>query len=458
MADAASSPLAQLIRRALDDPRVRSCSDQELLRRFLAEQDEAAFEALLRRHGPMVLDVCRGVLANEADAEDAFQATFLVLARKAASIRKAASLASWLHGVAYRVARKAQAESARRDKHEGRASQDRPVAAAADDLTWREVRQVVHEELSRLSERYRAPLVLCYLEGKTQDEAAATTGPAEGHPEGLPGARPGAAPGAPRAAGVRAAAALLVAAGRRRRHAAGVPAALVSSTVKAAATVAARGVVTAAVSANVAALTEGVLKAMFLTKLKAVAAAFVAVGVLAAGLLSLPFAGPGGNEARASDPRSGAAGEGSRRTSETGSKPGGGQADKAGDEMREGDLARLQGTWTGEMRSVDVEYAVRLTIEGSDFTEVLRQKPDGPEVTTRGQIVLDESADPKQMTMKVSSTSSSRGQVRVPGRIPNEVKAIYKLDGKGLTRRTGRTDRPTEFKPGDPGQIVFTRQ
>jgi RNA polymerase sigma factor (sigma-70 family) len=154
MAKAASSLIVQLIRRAAEDPRVRDLSDQELLQRFHAQQDQAAFHALLCRHGPMVLDVCGGVLANEADAEDAFQAAFLILARKAGSIRKTASLGSWLHGVAYRTALKARAQSAERRKHEARV----PIRQASepDDLSWREVRQVLHEELSGLPERYRA--------------------------------------------------------------------------------------------------------------------------------------------------------------------------------------------------------------------------------------------------------------------------------------------------------------
>src|SRR5262249_31418230 len=137
-------------------------------------RDEAAFHALLLRHGPMVLEVCRGVLGSEADAEDAFQATFLILARKAASIRKGASVGSWLHGVAYRTALQARANSALRQKNEARAPARR--IAEADELTWREVRQVLHEELTGLAERYRVPLVACYLEGKTQDEAATQLG------------------------------------------------------------------------------------------------------------------------------------------------------------------------------------------------------------------------------------------------------------------------------------------
>src|SRR5262249_37526724 len=163
MAYTGSNPILQLIRRVVHDTRMRSCADQDLLQRFLAGRDEAAFNALLRRHGSMVLDVCRSVLANEADAEDAFQATFLVLARKARSIRNAASLASWLHGVADRAARKAQADFARRQQHEARV-RERSVAGASDDLTWREVRQALHEELNRLPGRVRAPLVLCYLQ------------------------------------------------------------------------------------------------------------------------------------------------------------------------------------------------------------------------------------------------------------------------------------------------------
>src|SRR5262245_48955027 len=118
MAKVATSPILQLIRRVVEDPQVRGLPDQELLQRFRSEHDEGAFHTLLRRHGAMVLDLCRSVLGDGADAEDAFQASFLVLAQKAGSIRKGGSLASWLHGVAYRTALKARAQSAVRHKHE----------------------------------------------------------------------------------------------------------------------------------------------------------------------------------------------------------------------------------------------------------------------------------------------------------------------------------------------------
>src|SRR5712691_11465898 len=158
-----TSPILQLIRRSVEDQGVTHLTDQELLRQFRSKRDEAAFHALLRRHGSMVLDVCRNVLGNEADAEDAFQATFLILARKAGAIRNQASVGSWLHGVAYRTALKARAGSAKRQKHEARAP-SQPSSDASDELTWREVQQVLHEELNRVAECYRAPLVLCYVE------------------------------------------------------------------------------------------------------------------------------------------------------------------------------------------------------------------------------------------------------------------------------------------------------
>jgi RNA polymerase sigma factor (sigma-70 family) len=161
---------------ALASGDLASCPDGELLERFLATRDEAAFTALLRRHGPMVYRVCRRVLPVEQDAEDAFQATFLVLAGKAGTVRKRPSLASWLHGVAYRIALEALDEAVRHRRHEARAGQAARPAPAADDVTWKEVRAVLDEELARLPGRLQGPLVLCLLEGQTQDEAARQLG------------------------------------------------------------------------------------------------------------------------------------------------------------------------------------------------------------------------------------------------------------------------------------------
>jgi RNA polymerase sigma factor (sigma-70 family) len=150
-------------------------SDGDLLQCFLERRDEMAFAVLVGRHGPMVLGVCQAVLHNRHDAEDAFQTTFLALARKAASIRRWANVGGWLHGVAYRVARKSQAAAARHRVLETKAAVHGHTAPA-DDLSWSEVRTLLHHEIDALPERLRAPLVLCYLEGLTQDEAAQALG------------------------------------------------------------------------------------------------------------------------------------------------------------------------------------------------------------------------------------------------------------------------------------------
>ncbi|HJT77269.1 MAG TPA: RNA polymerase sigma factor, partial [Gemmataceae bacterium] len=149
-------------------------SDRELLEDFNARRDEAAFAALLSRHGPMVLRVCRRALGNHHDAEDAFQATFLVLAQHGSSIRKREALAGWLHGVAYRIAMKAKRAAARRRQHEARVTP--PVPQAEASLTWVEVQVALDEELQRLPDRFRSAFVLCALEGRSGPEAAAELG------------------------------------------------------------------------------------------------------------------------------------------------------------------------------------------------------------------------------------------------------------------------------------------
>jgi RNA polymerase sigma factor (sigma-70 family) len=146
------------------------CDDASLLRRFAIQRDEAAFVALVQRHGPLVLSVCRQVLRDPHAAEDAFQVTFLVLARKAACIRSRESLAAWLHRVAYRAALKAKIASARRQAHERETITMKSCAAAPElPAEWQ---PLLHEEVNRLPEKYRVPVVLCYLQGNTNEEAA----------------------------------------------------------------------------------------------------------------------------------------------------------------------------------------------------------------------------------------------------------------------------------------------
>jgi RNA polymerase sigma factor (sigma-70 family) len=150
-------------------------SDAELLQHFLTCREETAFAVLVQRHGPMVLSVCHRVLGDAESAQDAFQATFLVLVQRAASIRKQQSVASWLYGVAQRVASKARARSTARLKRERRGEKmlrKEPL----DELTWQELRTVLDEEIARLPEKNRTPLVLCYFQGKTQEQAAVELG------------------------------------------------------------------------------------------------------------------------------------------------------------------------------------------------------------------------------------------------------------------------------------------
>jgi RNA polymerase sigma factor (sigma-70 family) len=158
-------------------------SDRDLLALFTARREEAAFVALVQRHGPLVLNVCRRLLRQEQDAEDVFQATFLVLARKAGSVRWHGSAAPWLHAVAHRLALKARAEALRRRRKEHEAARERPTTTA-EDMSWREAVAILEEELGRLPERYRAPLLLCCWEGKTRDEAARLLGRTAGAVKG----------------------------------------------------------------------------------------------------------------------------------------------------------------------------------------------------------------------------------------------------------------------------------
>jgi RNA polymerase sigma factor (sigma-70 family) len=279
MTRTAASPILHLIRRVVEDQRLKDLPDQELLRCFLAERDQAAFEALLRRHGSMVFDVCRNVLGNEQEAEDAFQATFLVLAQKAAAIRKKSSVGSWLYGVAYRTAHKARSCSARRRKHEARIS-SQTATTPADDISWRELRQLLYAELNRLPECYRAPVVLCYLEEHPQQEAARFLGISRATLQ----RRLDAGRALLRTRLVRRglggpAAILAISTWPSTKVSALVPFGLLDSTVKASVRIGAGEAAKVVISPKVLALTEGVLKAMFLSKLRLVSAMFLAVSV-----------------------------------------------------------------------------------------------------------------------------------------------------------------------------------
>src|SRR5205823_3225276 len=177
MATSQMSEVIQHLRRVLRDG--AGLADGQLLEDYLSRRDEAALAALVLRHGPMVWGVCCRVLRNHQDAEDAFQVTFLVLVRKAASVKPRELLANWLYGVAHQTALKARATAAKRRARERQVMEMPEPEVAPQDL-WHDLQPLLDQELSRLPDKYRIPIVLCDLEGKTRREAARRIGCPEG--------------------------------------------------------------------------------------------------------------------------------------------------------------------------------------------------------------------------------------------------------------------------------------
>lgn len=266
-------------------------TDRQLLERFALLREETAFAALVERHGPVVLGLCRRMLHNAHDADDAFQATFLVLVRRAGSIRNRDSVGSWLYGVAYRVALEARTRSARRRVRETEAAtmttpdswENEPIAPETgreSSADWRELRPMLDAELYRLPEKYRAPVILCYLEGKTNEEAAEQLA----WPTGTVKGRLSRARDLLRARLNRRGVALSVAALVplfAERATASVPPALASLTVQSSLAMAAGKVLA---STPAVALAEGVCRTMMRTTLARIAPVVFFAGLLFAGV------------------------------------------------------------------------------------------------------------------------------------------------------------------------------
>jgi RNA polymerase sigma factor (sigma-70 family) len=259
-------------------------TDDVLLDGFLSRRDEAAFEALVRRHGRMVLGVCRRIAGNEHDAEDAFQATFLVLVRKAESVRPRAMVGNWLYGVARRTARDARKAAAKRRAKEAAM----PPRSERPDHEHADLRAVLDDELRRLPEKSRAVIVLSDLEGMTRAEVARQLG----WPEGSVASRLARARArlAKRLArfGPAAAGALVGTLLSEGAASATVPTSLVVSTVK---TASLRTAGTGAIPAPVAALAEGVMKAMLFDKLKTALPMLIALSIASLTCAVLAVAG-----------------------------------------------------------------------------------------------------------------------------------------------------------------------
>jgi RNA polymerase sigma factor (sigma-70 family) len=381
-------------------------SDHQLLEQFLARQDESAFSALVQRHGPAVLSLCRSLLRHLHDAEDVFQATFLVLARKAGSIRKRESLGSWLYGVAHRLACKAKARAARHGARELAAAEE-AEAPAVDDMTWRELRLVLHEELSRLPEKYRAPLLLCYWEGKTQEDAAAQLGWSKGTlKERVHRARE-LLRGRLTRRGVTLSAGLVTAMLCGRAGTAAEALALVNPTTRAALAFAAGKQAVAGGLSAAAALAEGVIRTMLLTKVKIAAAVLLTLGLLGAGAVGQQALSAGG----------------------------GAQAGKGTPPQAKSDKERLQGTWvleSGKTKGQDAPAsfvgALKLVFAGEKVSVQFNAN-----VKKEGTFTLKATAQPKEIDL-IENGKPTLGIYRLQG---DELTVCLDEDAKG---------RPGEFK------------
>ena len=383
-------------------------TDRELVRAFAATRDEAAFAEIVRRHGPMVLAVCRRVLTDAPEADDAFQAVFLVLARRAGAVGRPERLGGWLHGVAVRCARRARSAAA------GRRAKEHPMsdvaAPAASDPLWADARPVLDEEIGQLPEKLRAALVLCELEGLGRAEAAERLGV----PEGTLSSRLARAKEALRSRLVRRGLALsLVGVGMiltqsRASAAVPVPPPLFDAAVGLAAGVPAAGA--GVVSAAAAGLAQTEMTAMLVKKL--VVAVAVAVGVLG----SAGLGWYGWSAVRADDKAA--------------------KTDK--DKAAKSDKDQLQGKWkiTSAVvhgRQLPLERAVAFVGDSAVFNG------DKLKLAQEMTFTLDSSKSPKWITLSGGDGKKFAG--------------VYEVDGDKLTLHydgQGAKSRPTEleFKRG----------
>jgi RNA polymerase sigma-70 factor (ECF subfamily) len=382
-------------------------TDGELLEVYLTNGDEAAFELLLERHGPMVLGVCRRVLRNEADAHDAFQATFLVFLQKAASIFPRGKVGNWLYGVAHKTALKAKALNRQRRVKE-RQAWTRPWTSPPEEVQ-QELLTRLDEAISRLPSKYRAPVVLCELEGKSLKEAARQLG----CPLGTVASR--LARGREMLAKRLACCGLSLARGilAHGTVSACVPTSLIVSTVQAATALAAGQAAAAAVlSPKVVALAEGVVKAMLMKKLKALTAVLLAVTLLGSRGMLLTY-----STLRAEPKDARQAGQVSAAAPK--------------DEKAKPDKETLQGTWvakSGERNGTklseeELKEWEQLVFAGDKVTREAKERREGT-------YTIDPDKKPKEIDLFTEA---------------NTWKGIYELKGTTLKLCVSFGERPSDF-------------
>jgi RNA polymerase sigma-70 factor (ECF subfamily) len=435
-------------------------ADSTLIQQFVAERSENAFATIIHRHGPLVLRACRQVLDNQEDAEDAFQATFIVLARKAASIRKRVSLAAWLHRVAVNISWSAKASTARRRSQERQADHMSELKPAAnrnvdDQAAFCELQPIIHEEVDRLPEKYRVPVVLCYLEGKTHYDAARQLD----WPLGTVKGRLARARGLLRTRlarrGVVLSAAGLAAALTENGAVAGIPPALFASSLHAAVAFATGGsIVAGTASAQAVTLAKGALQTMFATRLLYGLALLCVIGMMGFGA-ALGFglggerAGPppaadGSVVARGEEPRVPAAADSEKQVKV---KIPGKEDQKPEDAVKD-ELKRLEGTW--HMVACEEGGQPLPQVNPADFFDFTGTKFHFKSGLRRvgGTFTIDPSKNPKWMDQIYDYGG---GEQKV-------FKGIYDLKGDKLRLFMGLPggERPTEFKTKE-GEKLWLR-
>jgi RNA polymerase sigma factor (sigma-70 family) len=381
--------------------------DEDLLARFAADRDPTAFAALMRRHGPMVLGVCARVLGDTPATEDAFQAAFIVLARRARSVSRPGLLANWLYGVAYRTALKARASAARRRALERQVSAV-TVVDPLDELMRRDLRRTLDDELSRLPEKYRVPLVLCYLDGQTHEEAARCLGcPRKTVTTRLARACERLRVRLAQRGVALSSAALAVA---LSESAQAMPVALLETTIRAAAV--------GAVPAGVAALVKEVLTSMFISKLKRVAVLLLAVGVFGATAVALTHPAPADE----------------RPPEKKGKKPSAPAPVAPAEDAAQKELDALQGAWEGQSAEQDGKALpaeqvkkMRVSIKGNRMLMI----PGGE--WTPLAIKPDPAKRPKVLYVAPADKPKGNRQLAVEPVREKVVTVIYRLDKEADT-------------------------
>jgi RNA polymerase sigma factor (sigma-70 family) len=410
---------------------VAGLTDSDLLGRYLTERDEAAFEVLLQRHAAMVLGVCRRILRNEADAHDAFQATFLIFVRKAASIHPRELVGNWLYGVAHKTSLKAKAMNRqRRAKERQRAAAPR---TSAREEVWQELQALLDEAVRRLPDKYRTPVVLCELEGKSLKEAAHHLG----CPPGTVASRLARARGMlarrlARHLPSRSVGSLVLVLAAQAASPAVSPS-LLRSTLQAATAVAAGQATTPGlISPHVVALTEGVVKTMRLTKLTRIATVLLALALLAGGGLLLTYAAvwaepslvEPGSPTQALAPRD---------------KP-------PKDKKPKSDKDALHGTWLLVSEERNGKKLPAEKIKGSKMVFADGKFTWQGEVGTQereGTFTIDPEKNPKEIDLTFRTIT---------------LQGIYELKGNRLKLVIAERGRPSEFDSTGTGLLVLQKK